>query len=130
MRAVRSSQPSPRPAVGARALLVSALILVSVAAAFPLAWMVLSSLKTPAETMQVQPLWLPRTLGMLLALYGHKVFVQNTMWGVNAFDQPGVELGKRLATRILPHLEAKPPPGAYDASTASLIAFYQANRRG
>ena len=67
---------------------------------------------------------------MLLALYEHKVFVQNTVWGVNAFDQPGVELGKRLATRILPHVDAKPPPGAYDASTTGLIAFYQANRRG
>ena len=72
----------------------------------------------------------PQALGMLLALYEHKVFVQNTVWGINAFDQPGVELGKRLATRILPHVDAKPPPGAYDASTTGLIAFYQANRRG
>jgi multiple sugar transport system permease protein len=61
MTAARSSPPWLRRAAGARALLVSALILVSVAAAFPLAWMVLSSLKTPAETMQVPPLWLPRT---------------------------------------------------------------------
>ncbi len=61
MTAARGSPPWLRRAAGARALLVSALILVSVAAAFPLAWMVLSSLKTPAETMQVPPLWLPRT---------------------------------------------------------------------
>ncbi|HYK13367.1 MAG TPA: glucose-6-phosphate isomerase [Burkholderiales bacterium] len=83
----------------------------------------------PSNSILVQKLT-PRALGMLLALYEHKVFVQNTVWGVNAFDQPGVELGKRLATRILPHVDAKPPPGAYDASTTGLIAFYQANRRG
>jgi glucose-6-phosphate isomerase len=72
----------------------------------------------------------PRTLGMLIALYEHKVFVQNTIWGVNAFDQPGVELGKRLAARILPDLDAKTPASGYDASTAGLIAFFQSNRHG
>jgi len=44
----------------------------------------------------------PETLGQLIALYEHKVFVENTIWGVNAFDQYGVELGKRLATTVLP----------------------------
>ena len=70
----------------------------------------------------------PHSLGMLLAMYEHKVFVQNTIWGVNAFDQPGVELGKRLATRILPELEGAGPVAAYDASTNGLINFYKANR--
>jgi len=70
----------------------------------------------------------PRTLGMLLALYEHKVFVQNTIWGVNAFDQPGVELGKRLASRILPELEGGDAVTAHDASTNGLINFYKANR--
>jgi glucose-6-phosphate isomerase len=70
----------------------------------------------------------PYTLGMLLALYEHKVFVQNTIWGVNAFDQPGVELGKRLAQRILPVLENDEPVAAYDASTNGLINFYKAHR--
>jgi glucose-6-phosphate isomerase len=70
----------------------------------------------------------PHTLGQLLALYEHKVFVQNTIWGVNAFDQPGVELGKRLATVILPELENDDPVAAYDASTNGLINFFKANR--
>jgi glucose-6-phosphate isomerase len=83
----------------------------------------------PSNSILVQKLT-PRTLGMLLALYEHKVFVQNTIWGVNAFDQPGVELGKRLATRILPDLDATAPATSYDASTAGLIAFYQSNRHG
>ncbi len=65
---------------------------------------------------------------MLLALYEHKVFVQNTIWGINAFDQPGVELGKRLAARILPDLDNDDPVAAYDASTNGLINFYKANR--
>ncbi len=70
----------------------------------------------------------PHTLGMLLALYEHKVFVQNTIWGLNAFDQPGVELGKRLASGILPDLEAASAAGSYDASTSGLIDFYKKNR--
>ena len=70
----------------------------------------------------------PHTLGMLLALYEHKVFVQNTIWGINAFDQPGVELGKRLATGILPDLEAATAAGCYDASTTGLMDFYKKNR--
>ncbi len=70
----------------------------------------------------------PHTLGLLLALYEHKVFVQNAIWGINAFDQPGVELGKRLATRILPELEGGNPVTAYDASTNGLINFYQTHR--
>jgi glucose-6-phosphate isomerase len=72
----------------------------------------------------------PHTLGLLLALYEHKVFVQNAIWGTNAFDQPGVELGKRLATRILPELGGDDPVTAYDASTNGLINFYKTNRQG
>lgn len=70
----------------------------------------------------------PYTLGMLLALYEHKVFVQNAIWGLNAFDQPGVELGKQLAARILPELDSGAPVISYDASTNGLINFYKANR--
>ena len=70
----------------------------------------------------------PHALGLLLALYEHKVFVQNTIWGINAFDQPGVELGKRLATRILPELAGGDPVTAYDASTNGLINFYKTHR--
>ncbi len=70
----------------------------------------------------------PHTLGQLLALYEHKVFVQNTIWGVNAFDQPGVELGKRLAARILPELGGGDAVAAHDASTNGLINFYKTHR--
>ncbi|WP_404381412.1 glucose-6-phosphate isomerase [Caenispirillum salinarum] len=63
----------------------------------------------------------PRTLGMLVALYEHKVFVQGTLWGVNSFDQWGVELGKQLAKGILPELMAGEPVDGHDASTNGLI---------
>lgn len=46
----------------------------------------------------------PRTLGMLVAMYEHKIFVQGAIWGINSFDQWGVELGKQLAKAILPEL--------------------------
>jgi glucose-6-phosphate isomerase len=67
----------------------------------------------------------PPTLGALLALFEHKVFVEGVLWGVNSFDQWGVELGKVLAARILPELEGG-PAGAHDASTAALIARLRA----
>jgi len=72
----------------------------------------------------------PRTLGALIALYEHKVFVQSVIWNINAFDQWGVELGKQLANRILPELEAAAPVAAHDASTLGLINYYKARRSG
>jgi glucose-6-phosphate isomerase len=63
----------------------------------------------------------PRSLGALIALYEHKVFVQGTIWNVNSFDQWGVELGKQLAGRILKDLEAGRASAGHDASTAGLI---------
>jgi glucose-6-phosphate isomerase len=63
----------------------------------------------------------PATLGMLIALYEHKVFVQGVIWGVNSFDQWGVELGKTLAGELLPVVEGKQPATGHDASTAGLI---------
>ena len=71
----------------------------------------------------------PHTLGLLLALYEHKVFVQTAIWGINAFDQPGVELGKRAATGILAELEAGATVTGHDASTNGLINFYQTSRQ-
>ena len=64
----------------------------------------------------------PYTLGMLIALYEHKVFVQGILWNVNSFDQWGVELGKQLASVILPEL-AKGSSGNHDGSTEGLIAY-------
>ena len=70
----------------------------------------------------------PRTLGSLLALYEHRIFVQGVIWGVNSFDQWGVELGKQLAVRILPELTEGAEGGAHDASTRALIARIRARR--
>jgi len=70
----------------------------------------------------------PRTLGALIALYEHKVFVQSVMWDVNPFDQWGVELGKSLAGRILPELEGAAPVSTHDASTNGLINHYKSSR--
>ena len=64
----------------------------------------------------------PFTLGRLIALYEHQVFVQGTIWGIDSFDQWGVELGKQLATQLLPMVEGKADASARDASTAGLIA--------
>jgi glucose-6-phosphate isomerase len=73
----------------------------------------------------------PETLGKLVALYEHKVFVQGTIWGIDSFDQWGVELGKRLAQRIIPELEsAAEPPLDHDSSTNALISRYRARRGG
>lgn len=62
----------------------------------------------------------PRTLGSLIAMYEHKIFVQGILWGVNSFDQWGVELGKQLANRLLPELAADAPVAGHDASTNAL----------
>jgi len=71
----------------------------------------------------------PRTLGSLIALYEHKVFVQGVMWGVNSFDQWGVELGKQLAEAITPELRTDVAPVlGHDGSTNSAIARYRRAR--
>ena len=69
----------------------------------------------------------PATLGALVALYEHKVFVQGAIWDVNSFDQWGVELGKVLAKRIATELEGAGPPG-HDSSTNAWIRRYREHR--
>jgi len=72
----------------------------------------------------------PRTLGQLVALYEHRVFTQGTVWQIDSFDQWGVELGKVLANRIIPELDASDDPAlAHDSSTNALIARYRNLRR-
>ena len=71
----------------------------------------------------------PRTLGALIALYEHKVYVQSVIWDINAFDQWGVELGKRLAGRILPELTAAGKVSGHDSSTNGLINLIKARRK-
>jgi glucose-6-phosphate isomerase len=68
----------------------------------------------------------PETLGKLVALYEHSVFTQGTVWGIDSFDQWGVELGKVLATRIIPELQGKDEPGlGHDSSTNTLIRRFR-----
>ena len=70
----------------------------------------------------------PHTLGMLIALYEHKVFVQSVVWNINPFDQWGVELGKQLAGKILPELREAASATRHDASTSGLIGYYRDHR--
>ncbi|NCI46310.1 glucose-6-phosphate isomerase [Sediminibacterium soli] len=71
----------------------------------------------------------PFTLGSLIALYEHKIFVQGVIWNIFSFDQWGVELGKQLANRILPELENNTAVGSHDASTNGLINAYKEMRQ-
>ncbi len=70
----------------------------------------------------------PSVLGQLIALYEHIVHVQGTVWGVNSYDQWGVELGKELANRITPELIGDPSPPTHDSSTNALISWYRHHR--
>ncbi len=67
----------------------------------------------------------PKTLGMLIALYEHKIFTQGVIWNINSFDQMGVELGKVLAKKILPELEGDKEVTSHDSSTNGLINTYK-----
>ncbi|RLC00913.1 MAG: glucose-6-phosphate isomerase [Deltaproteobacteria bacterium] len=70
----------------------------------------------------------PRVLGSLIAMYEHKIFVQGVIWNIFSFDQWGVELGKQLASRIMPELQDDQPVRSHDASTNGLINTYKAMR--
>ena len=76
----------------------------------------------PSSTIVLDSLT-PRALGALIALYEHKVFAQSVIWGINAFDQWGVELGKKLADRILPELRGAAAAAGHDSSTNGLINY-------
>jgi glucose-6-phosphate isomerase len=71
----------------------------------------------------------PENLGMLLALYEHKVFVQSVVWGINPFDQWGVELGKQLAGSIMDDIAAGEPVSSHDSSTNGLINRFLKSRQ-
>src|SRR5690606_5814133 len=70
----------------------------------------------------------PQTLGKLIALYEHKIFVMGAVWNISSFDQWGVELGKQLAKAILPELEGASEVTAHDSSTNGLINYYKSLR--
>lgn len=67
----------------------------------------------------------PRTLGSLIAMYEHKIFVQGIIWNIYSFDQWGVELGKVLAKKILPELHSSDPTSGHDSSTNGLINYFK-----
>ncbi|MCP2636154.1 glucose-6-phosphate isomerase [Microbacterium sp. HD4P20] len=76
------------------------------------------------------PALTPSVLGQLIALYEHITFTQGVVWGVNSFDQWGVELGKQLALQIAPAIEGdEQAVAAQDASTRALLAYYAAHRK-
>ncbi|MBX6389644.1 MAG: glucose-6-phosphate isomerase [Frankia sp.] len=84
----------------------------------------------PTNTL-LAPALTPFTLGQLIALYEHKVFTQGTIWGINSFDQWGVELGKVLAGRIVPELASGDEPAlGHDSSTNELIRRFRAGHGG
>jgi glucose-6-phosphate isomerase len=83
----------------------------------------------PSNTILAERLT-PRTLGTLVALYEHSVFTQGAIWGIDSFDQWGVELGKVLAKRIVPELQSvEEPELGHDSSTNALIRRYRQARR-
>jgi glucose-6-phosphate isomerase len=69
----------------------------------------------------------PFTLGALIAMYEHKIFVQGVVWDINSYDQWGVELGKVLAKAIEPELKGEKPVSGHDSSTTGLINFLKLN---
>jgi glucose-6-phosphate isomerase len=80
------------------------------------------------NTVILAPRLSPSVLGQLIALYEHVVHVQGTIWGVNSYDQWGVELGKELADRITPALTGGDRPAVDDTATAALIEWYREHR--
>ena len=79
----------------------------------------------PSNTILLERLT-PEALGKLVALYEHSVFTQGAIWGIDSFDQWGVELGKVLAQRIIPELEGKSEPSlGHDSSTNNLIRRFR-----
>lgn len=82
----------------------------------------------PSNSIVVKKLT-PRTLGALIAMYEHKIFVQGVVWNIFSFDQWGVELGKVLAKRILPELSDESPAISHDSSTNGLINAFKEMRK-
>ena len=78
----------------------------------------------PAITL-AYPQLTPFVLGHIIALYEHRVFVEGAIWGINSFDQWGVELGKQLANKILPELNGDKTVNGHDGSTNALINYYK-----
>jgi glucose-6-phosphate isomerase len=78
----------------------------------------------PTNTLLIDELT-PNTLGKLIALYEHKIFVQGVIWDINSFDQWGVEFGKQIAQKILPQLSSKEKINDHDSSTNGLVNYFK-----
>lgn len=78
----------------------------------------------PSSTITMERLT-PATLGALLALYEHRTFCSGQLWGINSFDQWGVELGKEIGTEVFAELSSESHDSKLDASTAQLIARWR-----
>ena len=83
----------------------------------------------PSNTLVVESIS-PGRLGALIALYEHKVFVQGVIWGINSFDQWGVELGKELGKSVYNRLVSYDALPAEDSSTQGLIDYFRGRHRG
>ena len=70
----------------------------------------------------------PKTLGSMIAMYEHKIFVQGIIWDINSYDQWGVQLGKELANKILPELTSEAAVDSHDASTNGLMNHFKKRR--
>lgn len=81
----------------------------------------------PSNTLLIDKLT-PRNLGALIAVYEHKIFTQGILWGINSFDQWGVELGKQLATGLLREIDGELHPELHDSSTNGLMLRFKARR--
>lgn len=81
----------------------------------------------PSTTLMLSSLS-PRTLGALIAIYEHSVFVQGCVFGINSFDQWGVELGKKLANEVSAHISAPSQSAGVDSSSAKLVQWYKTHR--
>lgn len=82
----------------------------------------------PSNTLLIKKLT-PKTIGSLIALYEHKVFTQGVLWGLNSFDQPGVELGKQLAKKLILRLTGEMPNEGLDPSTQFLVDKIKASEK-
>ena len=80
----------------------------------------------PSTTL-AYPMLTPEVLGMIVALYEHRVFVEGVILGINSYDQWGVELGKELATALGPVVEGKAGTEGKDGSTAALVGFLRSH---
>jgi glucose-6-phosphate isomerase len=78
----------------------------------------------PTNTLLIDELN-PKSLGKLIALYEHKIFVQGIVWNINSFDQWGVEFGKQIAKKILPQLSGEEKVTDHDGSTNNLINYFK-----